>query len=200
MTAHIASVSFRPIADISETRHSFGMRVLSRVLIASMLAFAASPAASLPLPPPPDDLLQQQQGFFRALPNRLPVENLSAFAPYVAKDVQVFVDGKPTYSSRDEWFAYLQSFGPVNPNGPQGITVSREEFYTTRDGDVIVLEFSWPIAPKGREGQIVYHADYDLQLVSYRLDKGVLTRVDYGKRMRRYDQWLKESADVPSSR
>ncbi len=174
------------------------MRVMSRLLLFCMLALTAPAAAALPLAPPPDDLLQQQQAFFRALPQRLPVEDLAAFKRFVALDVKVSFAGTPSFSNRDQWFAYLQSFGPARPNGPRGMTVSREEFYATRDGDIIALEFSWPIAPKGRE-DISYHQDYDLRLVSYRLESGVLTRVDYGKPMRRYGQWLKEAAAIPRS-
>jgi hypothetical protein len=163
-------------------------------LVLCVSVVASTPAVSLPLPPPTDKVLQQQQAFFRALPKRLPVEDLQAFTPHVVPDVKVYSEGTVTHSTREEWFAYLQSFGQVRPNGPRGITVRREEFYVTRDGDIIVLEFSSPIPPKGKEGQISYHEDYDLQFVSYRLDNGRLTRVDYGKRMRRYDQWLKEEA------
>lgn len=177
------------------------MKVMLRWMSACLLGLATVPASSLPLPPPREELLDQQKAFFRALPNRLPAEDLSALEPLVDRDVKVFSDGSLRFSNRDEWFAYLRSFGSKTQNGPQGLTVSREAFFSTPDNDVIVLEFSWPIPPEGREDQISYHQDYDLQFVSYTLNEGALVRVNYGKRMRRYDQWLKdEAAGAPRSR
>ena len=162
---------------------------------------AAGPANSLPLPPPPADRLAIQQQFFQALPKRLPVEDLSGFAPFVAEDLTVYRAGEPMFSNREQWFEFLQSFGGKTASSPQGMTISREEFYATQDGDIVVVEFLWPIPPKGKEGQISYHQSYDFQLVSYRLEQGVLVRVDYSKPLRRYDQWLKEqNSDVPRSR
>jgi hypothetical protein len=168
--------------------------MLARALAACAVLVATSPAASLPVPPPPPEQLKPEQEFLRALPKRLPVANLDAFSPYVAPDLKVYHAGELVHSSRQEWFDFLQSFAGKSPEGPQGVTISREGFFQTFDGDIVVLEFKWPIAPKGKEGQISYHQSYDLQMVSYRLQGGVLTRVEYGKPMRRYDQWMTEEA------
>lgn len=172
-----------------------------RFVLVGLLALAtANPASSLPLPPPPPQEMAQQKQFFEALPKRLPPTDLKAFAPYVSPDVKVYRDGKLAFNGRETWFAFLRSFAANASDKPQGLSVSREAFYRTRDGAFVVLEFLWPIAPKGKEGQISYHSSHDFTLTTYHLDDGRLVRVDYGPPMRKYD-WLLECppGDEPRS-
>ena len=130
--------------------------------------------------------MAQIDAFFEALPRRLPANDLAAFEPMVAEDVEVWRNGEMEYDNRADWFAYLTSNPLANwsmGTVPAGVGIGRDDFYRTANGDIVVRELSSGIAPEGK--QVLYHLGYNLHFVTYTLRDGVLTKVDYGRGMDR---------------
>ena len=167
--------------------------MILRFVLCALLLAAATASTAAPPPPPPPEQEGQLRNFLKALPKRVP-QDLDAFAAYVSPEVKVYREGKLTYPDRNSWFAYLRGFAGKAPDEPQGISVSRESLYRVAGDGIAAMEFSYPLAPTGKEGQIAYHPDYPLQLVTYYLDEGRLTRVDYGHPMDSIDYLLKQVA------
>ena len=158
------------------------MRLMAGALAG--IALFAGTASGQPAPPPPPHVWQAQVALFVSLPQRFPSANISDFEKLVADDVKVFRDGKIVHESREAWLRELQDAGPRSPGDPQGYSVSRDQFNRLQDGGISVREFSYPIAPEGR--QIIYHPSAPLRYVTYYIEGGRLVRVDYGPAMSSY--------------
>jgi len=170
--------------------------VLRFVIGALLLANAALSIAAPPPPPPPEEE-GRMRNFVKALPKRIP-HDLEAFAPFVSADVKIYREGKLAFTDRAGWFASLRGFAGKHPDEPQGISVARESLYRVAGDGLATMEFNYPIAPAGKEGQIVYHPEFPLQLVTYCLDHGRVVRVDYGYSMRSFDYLLKQADPMQS--
>jgi hypothetical protein len=127
------------------------------------------------------------KSFFAALPKRLPPGDLRALEPLVSPDLKVFRDNKLAYDGRESWFSYLRSFGGTTSAQSAGISVSREKFYRSANGDIRVFEFHFPLQPPSG-GPVSYHPVDPLQLVTYRFKGGQLVRVEYGPSMDDFSQ------------
>jgi hypothetical protein len=172
--------------------------MILRFVLGAMLIASATVSVAAPPPPPAPEEEGQMRNFVKALPRRIP-HDLESFAPFVAADVNVYRDGKLAFTDRSGWFAFLRGFAGRTPEDPQGVSVARESLYRVAGDGLATMEFSYPIEPAGKEGQIVYHPEFPLQLVTYFLDHGRVVRVDYGYPMRSFDYLLKEAGLQSSS-
>lgn len=157
-----------------------------RNLFPAVLLTFVSPAMALPPPPPAPAEQAKIDSFFAALPRQLPAEDLPAFEPFVAPNVEVWRDGERVHSDRTAWFAELAKnpfAGWQSPKPPVAGAIGRDDFYRRATGEIIVRELTTARAPEGE--QIIYHLGYNLRLVTYTLADGILTKVDYGYGMDR---------------
>lgn len=155
--------------------------------IAILAVSVAVPAAAAPPPPLPHGVVALHDNFFAAMPHSFPAD-VSAVEQFVSPDVQISFDGEIRFSSRDEWFSWLQSMSVEN--NVERLSMSREEFFFQSGDRIMVREFWFPF----REG-VTYHPEFPHKMVSYQFKDLKLVKVDYGASLRPMRKKLGVKAD-----
>ena len=154
------------------------------------IALAACATASVAAPPPPQSpaQIQASRDFFNAMPKTFPSNDLEGLRTLVSEDLVVLFEGEKSEMTRGEWIGWLN--GLAADMNAEELRVQRVEFFIQK-GDRVLVREVWNPYKKNT----VFHPWYPHKLVSYTINDGKLTRVDYLAEFRPANPTLGAQAD-----